>query len=61
MTAHFHQFPCLSDNYGVLVHDSATGATAAIDAPDAAAVSGALETTGRKLIITPTMSAASRR
>lgn len=46
MTAHFHQFPCRSDNYGVLVHDSATGATAAIDAPEAAAVLRALDETG---------------
>ena len=38
-----HQFPCLSDNYGVLVHDAAAGVTAAIDAPDAAAVRAALE------------------
>ena len=30
-----HQFPCLSDNYGFLVHDPATGATASIDSPDA--------------------------
>jgi hydroxyacylglutathione hydrolase len=30
-----HQFPCLSDNYGFLVHDPASGATAAIDTPDA--------------------------
>ncbi|MBX3511111.1 MAG: hydroxyacylglutathione hydrolase [Hyphomonadaceae bacterium] len=30
-----HQFPCLSDNYGFLLHDEATGATAAIDTPDA--------------------------
>lgn len=30
-----HQFPCLDDNYGFLVHDPATGATAAIDTPDA--------------------------
>ena len=45
MTAHFHQFPCRSDNYGVLVHDSATGATAAIDAPEAGAVLKALEET----------------
>jgi hydroxyacylglutathione hydrolase len=49
MTAHFHQFPCLSDNYGVLVHDSATGATAAIDAPDAGAVLEALDATGWSL------------
>ena len=49
MTAHFHQFPCLSDNYGVLVHCSATGATAAIDAPDAGAVLDALARTGWSL------------
>ena len=30
-----HQFPCLSDNYGFLVHDPATGETATIDTPDA--------------------------
>jgi len=30
-----HQFPCLNDNYGYLVHDTATGETAAIDTPDA--------------------------
>ena len=30
-----HQFPCLSDNYGFLVHDPASGETACIDTPDA--------------------------
>ncbi|MEM9740160.1 MAG: hydroxyacylglutathione hydrolase [Pseudomonadota bacterium] len=30
-----HQFPCLSDNYGYLAHDTETGETAAIDTPDA--------------------------
>jgi len=30
-----HQFPCLSDNYGFLLHDSASGETACIDTPDA--------------------------
>jgi hydroxyacylglutathione hydrolase len=30
-----HQFPCLSDNYGFLIHDEATGSTATIDTPDA--------------------------
>jgi hydroxyacylglutathione hydrolase len=29
------QFRCRTDNYGVLIHDEATGATATIDAPDA--------------------------
>ncbi len=32
-----HQFPCLSDNYGFLLHDPASGETACIDTPDAAA------------------------
>ena len=32
-----HQFPCLSDNYGFLIHDPASGETACIDTPDAAA------------------------
>ena len=31
-----HQFPCLSDNYGFLLHDPDSGETAAIDTPDAA-------------------------
>ncbi|MET0251661.1 MAG: hydroxyacylglutathione hydrolase [Novosphingobium sp.] len=30
-----HQFPCLSDNYGFLLHDTASGETACIDTPDA--------------------------
>ncbi|HEX4767918.1 MAG TPA: hydroxyacylglutathione hydrolase [Lichenihabitans sp.] len=49
MTAQVHQFPCLSDNYGVLIHDSGTGATAAIDAPDSETVLGALEAQGWRL------------
>jgi hydroxyacylglutathione hydrolase len=32
-----HQFACLSDNYGYLLHDSASGETACIDTPDAEA------------------------
>jgi hydroxyacylglutathione hydrolase len=36
MTLEIHQFPCLSDNYGFLLHDSESGETAAIDTPDAA-------------------------
>lgn len=44
-----HQFPCLSDNYGVLIHDPQSKATAAIDAPEAAAVLQALDTTGWRL------------
>ena len=37
---------CLKDNYGVLIHDSGTGATAAIDAPDGEAVIAAAEAQG---------------
>jgi hydroxyacylglutathione hydrolase len=46
MTTHVHQFLCLKDNYGVLVHDSDSGATASIDAPDGAAVIAAAEAQG---------------
>ncbi|MBN9581876.1 MAG: hydroxyacylglutathione hydrolase [Afipia sp.] len=46
MTAEIRLFPCLSDNFGYLIHDPATGATASIDAPDAAAVIHALEREG---------------
>lgn len=42
MTAIIHQFLCLKDNFGVLVHDPRTGATAAIDAPEAAPILAAL-------------------
>jgi len=46
MTTHVYQFPCLQDNYGVLVHDVATGATASIDAPDGAEVVAAAKAKG---------------
>jgi hydroxyacylglutathione hydrolase len=46
MPAQIHLFLCLKDNYGVLLHDPANGATAAIDAPEAAPVETALKTTG---------------
>jgi hydroxyacylglutathione hydrolase len=49
MPAQTYLFPCLKDNYGVLLHDPQTGATAAIDAPEAAAVEAALKATGWKL------------
>ena len=32
-----HQFPCLSDNYGFLLHDPGSGETVCIDTPDAEA------------------------
>ena len=44
-----HQFPCLSDNYGVLIRDAERNVTAAIDAPDAKAVTAALEDKGWRL------------
>ena len=49
MPAETRLFKCLSDNYGVLLHDSETGATASIDAPEAAPVEAALKATGWKL------------
>ncbi|MCX5514239.1 hydroxyacylglutathione hydrolase [Kaistia algarum] len=42
-------FPCLSDNYGVLVHDPVSGRTASIDVPDAKAVLDALQAKGWRL------------
>lgn len=35
MALEIHQFPCLSDNYGYLLHDPDSGETACIDTPDA--------------------------
>ncbi|NKJ00514.1 hydroxyacylglutathione hydrolase [Novosphingobium sp. SG707] len=35
MPLQIHQFPCLSDNYGFLLHDPASGETVCIDTPDA--------------------------
>jgi hydroxyacylglutathione hydrolase len=49
MPAETRVFLCLKDNYGVLIHDSATGATAAIDAPEAAPIEAALKSAGWKL------------
>ena len=49
MPAQTRLFMCRSDNYGVLLHDSATGATASIDAPEAAPIEAALKATGWKL------------
>src|ERR1700684_2763654 len=46
MSAQTFLFPCLSDNYGVLLHDPQSGATASIDAPEAAPVEAALKQTG---------------
>lgn len=48
-TLEIFQFLCHSDNYGVLLHDPGSGATAAIDAPDAGAVKKAAAKKGWKL------------
>jgi len=49
MPAETYLFPCLSDNFGVLLHDPSSGATASIDAPEAAPVEAALKKTGWRL------------
>src|SRR4029079_16777705 len=49
MAAEIKLFACLKDNYGVLIHDSVSGATAAIDAPEASPIEAALKATGWKL------------
>ena len=41
-----YQFPTRSDNYGVVIHDPGTGATAAIDAPEAEPIFAALTEKG---------------
>ena len=45
----FHPFICRSDNYGLLVHDHKSGATASVDAPDAAAIEQQLSGLGWRL------------
>ena len=46
MTAEIRLFPCLNDNFGYLIHDPATNATASIDAPEAGPIIEALEREG---------------
>lgn len=46
MTAEIRLFPCLSDNFGYLIHDPATKATASIDAPEAGPIIKALQREG---------------
>ncbi len=41
-----HQFACLSDNYGFLIRDEASGKTACIDTPETAAVLRELDDLG---------------
>ena len=49
MTLQIEQFMCRSDNFGVLVHDPETGATAAIDAPEFGPITDHLARRGWKL------------
>ena len=44
-----YQIPCLQDNYGFLVHDPETGATATIDTPEVAPINQALAAKGWRL------------
>ena len=46
MTLLIRQFPCLSDNYGFLIRDEATGQVAAVDTPDADAILADLAASG---------------
>ncbi len=43
MTAEIRTFSCLTDNFGYLIHDPVTKATASIDAPEAGPIIKALE------------------
>ncbi|WP_295848080.1 hydroxyacylglutathione hydrolase [Tardiphaga sp.] len=49
MAAEIRLFPCLSDNFGYLIHDPQSGATASIDAPDARPIIEVLRREGWKL------------
>jgi len=44
-----HQFICLSDNFGLLLRDEATGAVACVDAPDGAAIGAEARRLGWRL------------
>ena len=46
MTLDVRLFPCLTDNYGLLVRDTQTGTVATIDTPDAEAILADLESSG---------------
>src|ERR1700704_4843755 len=46
MVAEIRLFTCLNDNFGYLIHDPATKATASIDAPEAGPIIKALEREG---------------
>jgi hydroxyacylglutathione hydrolase len=44
-----HMFPCLTDNYGYLLHDAESGSTAAVDTPDAREIETQLRVKGWRL------------
>ncbi len=44
-----HIFPCLKDNYGLLLHDPATGETACIDTPEAGKILAEADAKGWKI------------
>jgi hydroxyacylglutathione hydrolase len=44
-----HQFPCLTDNYGFLIRDRASGKVATVDTPDAEAILAELAKLGWSL------------
>src|SRR5256885_10656330 len=46
MAAEIRLFTCLNDNFGYLIHDPASKATASIDAPEAGPIIEALEREG---------------
>ena len=49
MSLEVHMFPCLSDNYGFLIHEPDSGLTATIDTPDVEPINAALAEKGWKL------------
>jgi hydroxyacylglutathione hydrolase len=49
MALEVHMFPCLSDNYGFLIHDGEAGVTAVIDTPEVTPINAALEEKGWQL------------
>ena len=46
MSIEVHQFGCLSDNYGFLIHDAEANVTASIDTPEVAPINAALAERG---------------
>src|SRR6201997_3530173 len=49
MAADIRTFPCLTDNFGYLIHDPETKATDSIDAPEAGPIIKALQREGWRL------------